>query len=767
MWSAFWLAIKSHSFIITLALITKNQCCPHAEKRNDNINPCANFISIYKHCKCKLVRTGVTIDCSNAHLIAVPHFPKTSVAINLKGNALETVSAYAFHNLPLLQRLDLRSCRISRIQEDAFAGLNRLIELNLAANSIKRLPNLLFSHIPNLYTLDLSGNCDVLNWQNIAAFKHLKKLNSLRVNKVCANTIADDMFSNCSSLHNIELNFNHLKHIPKACMFGITNIKIQNNLLSSLALHGKLKKGKFVLDASNNKIRYIGENDLQGYSNIYRLTLKVRSNDILDVHPTAFRYIRHIYDLEFFGNPLGGNTSHLLQSLNGSTIMNLHLGQLGMKVMDLTKHFFEPLMNTKVSLLNLRHNAFITIHDDAFQFLPYLTNLNLMNCKINIMKPKAFRSLKQLTMLDISKNYIKTINFNGILKACSHLKTLLAKSTGISMKETWNFTSHKYLERLDLSENSIVGILDFRKLTHLRSLHLNQINGKPSSTMFNLVNIKIANLTNLTVFSFSRNRAYIFMKTSSKAGGIFEGLINLKELDLSKNELNKNLPLPNNLTRPLISLKRFDLKESFGSSTSMVIGPELLEGLEQLEYIGLARNSISTIGPNSFKDLYSLKVLDLSNNRITTLRKEHFSGLRKLEKLMLKENAFACTCDLRWFVHYVKTHKKTVIAWKSLTCSSPPAYEHTKLIDYEEPWIACDNHFDYILGATITVFLLIMISSILLLYFRWDIKYFYLAMKMRRRRVLRKMTGYTPVNSEEYDVFVCYQEANRAWIMQV
>lgn len=143
---------------------------------------------------------------------------------------------------------------------------------------------------------------------------------------------------------------------------------------------------------------------------------------------------------------------------------------------------------------------------------------------------------------------------------------------------------------------------------------------------------------------------------------IFQSLINLEELDLSRNSLshldsrifssNKKLKvltlsendlykLEKNLFSECSRLERLILY----SNNLTSLGNDTFRGLRYLTKLDLSFNSINLIPERIFEDLMSLKILDLRSNRIDFLAKngtkqsaDVFKGLDNLTELILRAN---------------------------------------------------------------------------------------------------------------------------------
>ena len=110
-----------------------------------------------------------------------------------------------------------------------------------------------------------------------------------------------------------------------------------------------------------------------------------------------------------------------------------------------------------------------------------------------------------------------------------------------------------------------------------------------------------------------------------------DALANLKDLDLSNNELST---LPRGCFTGLTSLEYLNLKENQLST----LPPGCFTGLDSLTNLFLAKNQLSTLPPGCFTGLTALILLHLDQNHLSTLPPGCFIGLNSLKYLFLNRN---------------------------------------------------------------------------------------------------------------------------------
>lgn len=190
----------------------------------------------------------------------------------------------------------------------------------------------------------------------------------------------------------------------------------------------------------------------------------------------------------------------------------------------------------------------------------------------------------------------------------------------------------EYLEVLNLSKNLITRISNetFEGLIRLRGLNLSQ------NEISTLEPFALSKMTNLEVLNMRSN------KLKSLESNCFVGIKKLTSLDLSSNELS-------------------------------TIPDGLFSDMENLVKLNLERNNIAFIGITGFSGLVSLTHLDLTGNWLANVHPDVFEplpyppGLK--EQILLDENPLMCDCELRHLVSWISRTPFRVKNSKNLRCS--------------------------------------------------------------------------------------------------
>ncbi|KAJ4969703.1 hypothetical protein NE237_002802 [Protea cynaroides] len=121
------------------------------------------------------------------------------------------------------------------------------------------------------------------------------------------------------------------------------------------------------------------------------------------------------------------------------------------------------------------------------------------------------------------------------------------------------------------------------------------------------------------------------LRLGGNLGGQLSNLLNLKELDVSNNKIQGEIPssLPPNATHLNLACNSFSQYIPFS-----------LTSVKLLRYLNLSHNSLNGPIGNVFTDLQSLRQMDLSYNNFTGNLPSSFGELKNMTKLFLQNNKF-------------------------------------------------------------------------------------------------------------------------------
>ncbi|XP_017985362.1 PREDICTED: receptor-like protein 12 [Theobroma cacao] len=265
--------------------------------------------------------------------------------------------------------------------------------------------------------------------------------------------------------------------------------------------------------------------------------------------------------------------------------------------------------------------------------LPHLQNLNLAQNHFNFSKMSSefarFKSLKLLNLtdsvfagqiplqishlsklvsLDLSRNYLQTIDkrtLGGLVQNLTEVRQL-------------------FLHGINMSSINPIVLMNISSSLSSLSLEGCGLQGKFPENIFHLPNLKLLNLRynhDLNIYLPNFNQSNHF-----------------ELLDLSLTNLSGALP---NSIGNLVSLKHLDL--SYTSLSGAL--PNSIGNLVSLKDLDLHQTSLSGALPNSIGNLVSLENLDLSFTNLSGALRNPIRNLRSLKYLSLS-GAPLCPCSL-------------------------------------------------------------------------------------------------------------------------
>ncbi|NWZ90692.1 TLR3 protein, partial [Nesospiza acunhae] len=280
-----------------------------------------------------------------------------------------------------------------------------------------------------------------------------------------------------------------------------------------------------------------------------------------------------------------------------------------------------------LQILNLEHNELSKLPDRVFASCTNLTELNLGYNTLKI-KNDPFKTLKNLNILDLSHNSLKSANL-GSEQQLEKLHELILGRNQITelKKEDFSFLSNTSLNSLDLSSNPLKEFHTgcFHTIGNLCGLILNKVELGENRTK------KLCTeLSNTAI----RNLSLSHVKLSYIGKSTFQGLqaTNLTILNLSQNSLSV---VENDSFQWLSSLQYLNLKINNIHVTS-----RLFYGLSSLKYLNLINSLAGKIEDFSFHWLYHLEYLIMDNNNFPGITANMFTGLNNLKYLSL------CNCNI-------------------------------------------------------------------------------------------------------------------------
>ena len=347
-------------------------------------------------------------------------YSRLTEELDLTKNKIVSLAS-GLNNLNRLKVLSLTSNQVSRITDDVFVDLTRLIECYLNDNQIRYVEENSFRFNIKLRFLDLSYN-------------KIKELSTLTHNSL-------------RKLVKLNLQFNLLTEINKINFETLSLINVlymSSNLLNDIPDFAFTKLHHLqIIQVSKNKLKTLTNHTWSGLQNL--ITLDLRQNQLETIH------------------------SHAFASLISLTTLNLAHNQLTTFPVGL----FHPLINLKT--LYLEYNRLNTVVNTSFVTLTKLITLYLNANNIAHIQPGIFDNLTDLSSLIISDNFIQSIEQNIVSAAFkTKMYSLQLNSNKIQRVSTDFLGGLNELRYLELKNNMLVTLPAdvFNKITTNTNIHL-------------------------------------------------------------------------------------------------------------------------------------------------------------------------------------------------------------------------------------------------------------------------------------------------------
>ncbi|KAL7020472.1 hypothetical protein ACKWTF_011553 [Chironomus riparius] len=593
----------------------------------------------------------------------------------LESCKLLKLSEHSFDGLNGLKKLTINtrnsnwgSVRSLDVQPLTLSGLSKLVYFEISDSNLRVIPDGFYCPINTLQVLNLTRN-------RIRSTEHLGF--TLPSTVECGD-------ASLQELQSLDLSFNELQQLPENWALSklrrLQHLYLQNNNISEL-----------------NSEAFAGLNSLR--------TLNLSHNHLEQLPDGLFFNARELREIHLQGNEIFQLPRSLFHRLEQLLILDLSENQLTSHHVD--NGTFAGLI--RLIILNLSHNALTRIDSRTFKELYFLQILNLRNNSIGYVEDNAFAPLYNLHTLNLAENRLHTLGDN-IFNGLKVLSKLTLNNNLISIVEPKVFSNCSDLKELDLSSNQLTDVPDAVKgLTVLKTLDLgeNQITHFKAGAFQNLnqltglrlIDNQIENITkgmfeslpHLSVLNLAKNRIQSIERGSfdgnteieairmdgnfvSDINGIFSTLASLMWLNLAENHLvwfdyafiPKNLKwldIHSNYVESLgnyyklqeeIQIKTLDASHNRISE----IGPMNVPNSIELMFIN--NNHISKIQPNTFIDKTKLIRVDLYANSMTKLQLHQLriapsmaSGVSRsahepLPEFYLGGNPFECDCNMEW-----------------------------------------------------------------------------------------------------------------------
>ncbi|KAG7154102.1 artichoke-like 4 [Homarus americanus] len=348
--------------------------------------------------------------------------------LDLSSNSFQILDVNSFVGLPNLETLNLNDCDIENIPEKFFDASMALKSLDLGRNRLTYLKPTSFMGLSDLTKLDLSRNSAGLN--SCRSFLITTKLEVLSVS-------GNPMRDLCPALGQLQ----NLKELYAS------NILMNDVQISTMEQLQHLE----VLDVSDNMVTDFPTGSFRG-SSLRRLNLA--ENHLLQLPDSMFfDGMTNLKSLNISGNPLHRLTGPAVaRGVTLDTLEELEATHTNLTVLTSFELSHMPALRS----LNLQRGAISKVSPGAFKSLSQLSTLNLGHNMLEILPRERLRGMVTLTHLNLTRNRLKKLD--QLPTDSNNLKGL----EEVILRDNWVTVIHPHalqhlprLSLLDLSHNNL------------------------------------------------------------------------------------------------------------------------------------------------------------------------------------------------------------------------------------------------------------------------------------------------------------------------
>ncbi|KAM4547345.1 transforming growth factor beta activator LRRC32 isoform 1-T1 [Fundulus diaphanus] len=342
-----------------------------------------------------------------------------------------------------------------------------------------------------------------------------------------------------------------------------------------------------------------------------------------------------------------------------------------------------------VQMLDLSRNQVQNLTLETLGFHIGFHQLNLHSNKIHFIQPGLFKEMKDLRVLDLSRNHLNVFALYKVnIGPLTALESLDLSSNGLFTGMSDYFLAESpSLVNLSLDSNSITKIAQntFSGLSSLRkiSLHNNvilEIEDGAFDSLDHLAELDLSknsitciidfNLYNLTVLNLSKNSIEFFQ--SAKSDRSFK----LRSLDLSENKMIYFPLLPENNVLEFLNISRNHIQTL--NSTGSLLNHTTLK-FDNLKYLDMSYNKLKRIPDTFFANMGSLEVLNVSHNCISSFSVTSKDLLHRVKIINLSHNSLQ---SLTFEENSLHSLRKLFLQGNELTVLDQQTFQRLPSIKY-------------------------------------------------------------------------------------
>ncbi|XP_054016478.1 uncharacterized protein LOC128896928 isoform X2 [Hylaeus anthracinus] len=332
-----------------------------------------------------------------------------------------------------------------------------------------------------------------------------------------------------------------------------------------------------------------------------------------------------------------------------------------------------------VDLLYVNNSTITVLKNDSFTGFR-INNVQLSGCQIRVIEAEAFKGQETcLKSLNLKDNELTEVP-SSILKTLRNL-TVLDLSMNKITRVNDNAFAGMRLVTLKLSDNEVtLAPGSFRGLERsLKNLNL-------KGTRQKKIPEGLRGLKTLAFLDLSQNS--IRELPGSAGTKAFEGLESLTGLNLERNLIqNIGADAFYGIKNTLSSLSLLNnLIPDFPTAA--------INSVQDLRVLDIGFNLITDLPVNAFEKNPSITLLAIDGNPLSTIPEEALAGLNgTLRGLSLGGRFLVCDCKLRWIVDWIKTRDLQVTSRerKPQFCGSPQNLQDKSFYNIDPEEMNCER----------------------------------------------------------------------------
>eukprot|EP00041_Stephanoeca_diplocostata_P035416 m.1247989 g.1247989 ORF g.1247989 m.1247989 type:complete len:820 (-) comp24694_c0_seq5:461-2920(-) len=581
---------------------------------------------------CQVTGPG-TIDCSNFRYTAIPKpcLANNITSLDLSGNSIYSIDAVDMAEYTDLVDLNIASNMVLRLKANVFSAQKAIQRIVLKTNRITSIVSQAFSGCSQLQYLDFAGN-DIVK----VSLRGLPMLYGLDLSYNALTALSPFSIVDLPELSQLDLSNNKITVVYDQALvlpLNLTFLSFANNLLSVSVLESipvAIRHGLTTLHLDQNlHIHAISPSFLQWYPSCIELRASGLNLTAFLTPEATNNSVIPLERLDLSRN----NLTTVPIVVTGALSPNLITVSLSANQITSLGMPSAPWAPEIISLDLSGNNFAIALPPGAFTGLNQLQVLQLIGCSMVALRVGVFEPLSTLTELYLSFNALTELPAS-IFAPLRQLNVLQLTQAGdlsgqpLPPNLFWHMGSLSILSMsvVNLQHDSIA-TTTFANLTSLSSLALsgNADLALPSGVFSALRSLETLELcgsgTLGAIGALPASLVYLGVCDGTTVNNLTSSLaacVALSDLVAANSTVLSSAAVPAPWEpHPILPVSLSSLDLSFSNSTFAHVAKLFgnITGLSQLSVRGNRRINISA---DSFENLRGLEILDLSQCELTT-----------------------------------------------------------------------------------------------------------------------------------------------------